>query len=186
MQPSDAAKKTLAFANGLRKSVAASGRRWTSWPGGANQLAAALACVDEIGQRLAVAQGASDPDAAVAAANAELRAVLEWSTYQSVAVATARALQVSQRTRAFAERFGLLDSGNPSLASLADSEESLLENIASKNAYMASIAERFPQLALPAPLVNPQALVAPKSERKDPRLQLIQQLMKRGRKTPRR
>jgi hypothetical protein len=185
VQPSDAAK-TLAFANGLRKSVAASGRRWTLLPGGAQHLAAALACIDEIQQRLASGLRAGDADAAIAAANAELRAVLEWTTYQSAAVGTARALRVAQRTQAFAERLGLVVARTPSLASLAESEESLLENVATKNAYMASIAERFPQLALPAPLVNPHALARPKRERKDPRLQLIQQLMKRGNKPPRR
>jgi hypothetical protein len=184
VQPGDPAK-TLAFANGLRKSVAASGRRWTAWPGGAQQLAAVSACIDDIQQRLAGGIRAGDPDAATATANAELRAVLEWTTYQSAAVATARALRVAQRTQAFAENLGLIAADTPSLASLAESEESLLENIATKNAYMLSIAERFPQLALPAPLVNPHALATPKRERKDPRLQLIQQLMKRGKKTPR-
>lgn len=176
--PSDAAK-TLAFANGLRKSVSASGRRWTHWPGGAVQLAAILACIDGIRERVQSAPAAADPAAAITAGNAELRAVLEWSTYQSAALATTRALTVARKTQTFAERFGLLDAGNPSLASLAESEESLIENIATKNAYMRSIAERFPGLALPRPLVDPPAFARTTNERKDPRLQLIQQLMKR-------
>ena len=75
----DAAAKAVAFANGLRKSVTAAGRRWTQWPGGAQDLAAVLACIDVILQRLKTEEGA----AAIAASVADLRAILEWTTYQS-------------------------------------------------------------------------------------------------------
>jgi hypothetical protein len=94
---SDAAAKAVAFANGLRRSISASGRRWTQWPGGANDLAVVLGCIDAIALRLR-AVPAQAGDAGVAACIADLRAVLEWATYQSASVATARALLVARKT----------------------------------------------------------------------------------------
>ena len=40
--------KAAAFANGLRKNVTAAGRRWAQWPGGAKNLAAVIASIDDI------------------------------------------------------------------------------------------------------------------------------------------
>lgn len=170
----DAASKALAFANGLRRSIAASGKRWPQWPGGAADLASVLSCIEQVQSRL---QAAAGDDDAVAVAVGDLRAVLEWTTYQSAAVATARALQTARKTRAFAERFGLLDNPAARLSVLDDSEESLLENVRTKNAYMEALAARHPHLGLPQPLVTPASL-APKPARKPGRLELIAQLKK--------
>lgn len=180
-QSGDAAARAQAFANGLRKSIAGSGKRWTLWPGGARDLALVLALIDGIQQRLSAAGSAEANEAAVASAIADLRAILEWSTYQSAAVATARALQTARKTRTFAERFGLLDDPAARLSVLVDSEESLLENVQTKNAYMQTLAEKHPHLGLPAPLVTPASL-APKVERKPSRLELIAQLKKNAKK----
>jgi len=171
----DAAAKAAAFANGLRKSISVNGNRWSQWPNGANDLAAIVARIDQIRADLVA------PGADVAACIADLRSILEWSTYQSAAVATARALLTARKTRNFAEQFGLMDSGVPAVASLVDAEDSLIENIRTKNAYMEAIAERHPHLVLPQPLVRPESLAA-KIAKKPGRLDLIQQLMKSKKK----
>jgi hypothetical protein len=171
--PSDASAKAVAFANGLRKNITVSGRRWTQWPGGGNNLAAVLACIDGIGARLHSGE--------VASCIADLRAILEWTQYQSASLATARALITARKTRAFAERFGILDNPAARLSVLVDSEESLIENVRTKNAYMLAIAERHPHLALPRPLVRLESLAAP-VERKPGKLDLIQQLTKSAKK----
>ncbi len=181
-QPSDAAVKALAFANGLRRNVAVAGaRRWTQWPRGANDLAQVAACIERIAQRLQQPQTLAEGDAAVAGCIADLRAVLEWTTYQSASIATARALIVARKTRTFAERFGVLDNPAARLSVLVDSEESLIENVRVKNDYMKAIAERHPHLELPPPLVDVESL-APRAERKPGKLALIQQLMKSAKK----
>jgi len=180
-KPVDAAAKALAFANGLRKNVAVAGRRWTQWPRGANDLARVVACIERIQQRLQQPATLAEGDAAVAACIADLRAVLEWTTYQSASLATARALIVARKTRTFAERFGVLDNPAARLSVLVDSEESLIENVRVKNDYMQAIAERHPHLELPQPLVSVESL-APKAERKPGKLALIQQLMKSAKK----
>jgi hypothetical protein len=177
----DAAAKAVAFANGLRKSIAASGRRWTQWPGGARDLALVIACIDGVAQRLAHSPDTDGTDASVAAGVGELRAILEWSTYQSAGIATARALLFARKTRAFADRLGL--GGPASTRSIldGDSEASLVQNVATKNDYMNAIAQRHPQLGLPAPLVRPESLV-PKPEKKPGKLDLIQALTKKTKK----
>jgi len=177
----DAAAKVFAFANGLQKNIAASGRRWKQWPGGANDLAIVLACIDAVRQRLQASPSAQADAATIAAAIADLRAILEWSTYQSGSIATAQALNVARKTRAFAERFGVLDDPAARLSILVDSEESLIENVRTKNDYMVTIAERHPHLGLPRPLVAVESL-APKVERPTGKLDLIQQLMKSTKK----
>jgi len=181
-QPAQAgAAKAVAFANGLRKSVANSGRRWAQWPGGANDLALVLGIIDGVQQYLQSSFGADEGEAAVAAGVADLRAVLEWSTYQSASLATARALLFARKTRTFAERVGLIAGSVPSLDALADSEESLIENVRVKNDYMIAIAARHSHLGLPAPLVSLGSL-APKVAKPPGRLDLIQQLMKQKKK----
>jgi hypothetical protein len=170
----DAAVKAVAFANGLRKSITTSGRRWAQWPGGANNLAAVVASIDGVGRRL---HGGGE----VAACIADLRAILEWTQYQSASVATARALVTARKTRAFAQRFGILDNPAARLSVLVDSEESLIENVRTKNAYMVAIAERHPDIALPRPLVAPESLV-PAVEKKPGKLDLIAQLTKSAKK----
>jgi hypothetical protein len=178
-QPADAAAKAIAFANGLRKNVIAAGRRWSQWPAGANDLRVVTAAIDRITDRLTSA----DDDAAVAACIADLRSVLEWTTYQSGSIATARALLFARKTRMFAQRFGLREDRVSGLAMLSESEESLLENIATKNGYMRAIAERSPHLALPDPLIVLETLVPkPKTPGK---LALIQQLMQTAKRPPR-
>jgi hypothetical protein len=179
--PPDQVAKTLAFAQGLRKSISTSGRRWAQWPRGANDLATVIACIDAIAQRVRAAATGGEAEAVVAASFAELRAVLEWSTYQSAAIATARALVMARKTRAFVERFGLLDDLSTTLSTLVDSETSLIENVQTKNGYMTALAERYPNLGLPQPLVDAQSL-APKPERKPGMLDLITQLRKSAKK----
>jgi len=174
-QSREASAKAVAFASGLRKNVAATGRRWTQWPGGADNLAAVIALIDRIQARLAMSEE-SDADAA-AACISDLRAVLEWTTYQSASVATARALLVARKTRAFAERFGLLEDPAARLSVLVDSEESLIENVRIKNEYMQTLAAKHPHVGFPPPLVTLASLV-PKPEKKPSRLELIQQLKK--------
>jgi len=176
----DAAAKAVAFANGLRKSISASGRRWTQWLGGANDLAVVLACIDGIASRLQ-AVPAQAGEAEVAACIADLRAVLEWSTYQSASIATAQALRVARKTRAFAERLGVLDDPAARLSILVDSEESLIENVQTKNDYMLTIAQKHPRLGLPQPLVRAESLV-PKPEKKPSTLDFITQLRKSAKK----
>ncbi len=178
---SAAAAKAVAFANGLRKSISASGRRWAQWPGGANDLAAVLGCIDAVAQRLQ-SVAPQDGDNGVAACIADLRAILEWSTYQSASIQTAQALRVARKTRTFAERLGVLDNPAARLSILVDSEESLIENVQTKNAYMLTIAEKHPQLGLPPPLVRSESLV-PKAEKKPSTLDFIQQLRRNAKKT---
>ena len=112
---------------------------------------------------------------------AELRAILEWTTYQSASIATAKALATARKTRAFAQRFGLLDDPAAGLGVLMDSEESLIENVRVKNDYMATLAQKYPHLDLPRPLVRLESL-APKVEKKAGKLDLIQQLTKSAKK----
>jgi hypothetical protein len=140
-----------------------------------------LACIDGIAQRLQQAPSGEDGTAVMAAGIADLRAVLEWTTYQSASIATARALATARKTRAFAQRFGLLDDPAARLSILTDSEESLIENVRIKNEYMQDLAGRHPNLALPPPLVRLESL-APKIERKTGKLDLIQQLTKSTKK----
>jgi hypothetical protein len=173
----DAAAKVFAFANGLQKNLAVSGRRWKQWPRGADNLVTVLACIDGVRQRLGQSASAHDDAATIAAAVADLRAILEWTTYQATGIATARALLVARKTRAYAERFGVLDNPAARLSILIDSEASLIENVRTKNEYMSVIAERHAHLGLPQPLVMPESL-APKSEKPTGKLDLIQQLMK--------
>ncbi len=117
-----------------------------------------------------------DTSSDVGACIADLRAILEWTTYQSAVLATARAVVFARKTRAFAERFGLLDDPAASLATLVDSEASLIENIRTRNGYMLALAERHPHLDLPAPLVDADRL-AVVTARKTGRLALMQQLL---------
>jgi hypothetical protein len=177
----EAAAKALAFANGLQKNIANTGRRWKQWPNGPRDLAAVLVAIDGIRQRLEQLRYAEEGTAAVAACIAELRAILEWTTYQSASIATAQALIIARKTRAFAERFGILNDPAARLSILADSEESLIENVRIKNDYMLAIAERQPQLGLPRPLVVLESL-APKIEKKPGKLDQIQQLTKSAKK----
>jgi hypothetical protein len=171
----DAGAKALAFANGLRKSVLAGARRWSAWPGGSTDIARVIACIEQIQQRARAAANAADATAQVAACVADLRAVLEWSTYQSASITTARALLSARRVRAFAKHLGLIETRTSGLALLADSEESLIEHVRTKNSYMAALAAAHPHLELPPPLIDPGRL-APPVEKPPNRLALIQQL----------
>ena len=171
----DASVKALAFANGLRKSVLANARRWSAWPGGSNDLARVIACIEAIQQHVRSASNAAGGTEQVAACIADLRAVLEWSTYQSTSIATARALLSARRVRLFAGRLGLIEARTTGLALLADSEDSLIENIRAKNSYMIALAERHAHLDLPPPLVDIGRLTA--NEPKPPsRLEFIARL----------
>ncbi len=131
-----------------------------------------MAIIDRIADRLT---SATD-DAVVTACIADLRSVLEWTTYQSGSIATARALLFARKTRMFAQRLGLREDRVSGLAMLSDSDEALLENIAVKNGYMRAIAERSPYLGLPYPLIVVEAL-APKPPAAPGKLALIQKLM---------
>jgi hypothetical protein len=179
-QAAGAGARAVAFANGLRKSTAASGRRWLAWPGGAAQLAAVIACIDCIAERLRAGASAGDDDPTIPAAVADLRAVLEWTTYQSAALAVARALIVARRTRAFVERFGLLDGRSSGLDVLSDADTPLIESVRTRNGYMLDLAQRYPHIGFPPPLVTPRALVRPASP-KPGRLALIQALLQSSR-----
>ena len=64
---------------------------------------------------------------------------------------------------------------------LIDSEQSLLENVRTKNAYMRDLAARYPHLGLPQPLVKEAALAA-QPEKKPTKLDLIQKLIKTTKK----
>jgi hypothetical protein len=172
-----AASKAIAFAGGLQKNVAVTGRRWTQWPGGAGALAHVTGCIDWIRGRLQAAANADDGAALVAACVSDLRAILEWTTYQSAALATARAIGVARKARAFAQEFGLLADPAARLLVLVDSEESRIENVRIKNDDMQAIAERNPHLSLPRPLVSVESL-APKPPKRPGRLDLIAQLKK--------
>jgi hypothetical protein len=172
-QPSDAVAKALLFANGLRKNVATVGRRWAAWPGGANHVARIIATIDRIAHDVR----ATPPrdDAATAAAIGELRAILEWTTYQTGALATARALMVARRTRSFVERFDLLDPDATPVATLEAAEDALIDNVRTRNGYMTTIAGLHPRLGLPPPLVSAESLV-PRPRAKPGRLALVQRL----------
>jgi hypothetical protein len=172
----DAAARAGAFGNGLRKNVTAVGRRWAQWPAGPHVHTEILACIDFIQQRLQAAAIAENGEAEIAACIADLRAILEWTTYQSGALATARALLFARKTSAFARRFNLFDERTPSLAILVDSEESLIESVQTRNGYMIAIAEKHPHLALPDPIADAASLV-PKIERPPTKLAFIQQMM---------
>jgi hypothetical protein len=143
-------------------------------------LAAIMASIDRIAERLAYATD----DAGVTSCIADLRSILEWTTYQSGSIATARALLFARKTRMFAERLGLREDRVSGLAMLSDSDESLLENIATKNGYMRAIAERSPHLGFPYPLIVVEALL-PKPEAPAGKLALIRQLTQTA-KRPRR
>lgn len=177
----DSFAKAGAFANGLRKSIASSGRRWSQFPGGANDLAAVIAAIDGVAQRLQMTPGGEEGEALVGRGIAELRAILEWTTYQSAGIATAKALATARKTRAFAQRFGLIDDPAARLSVLIDSEESLIENVRLKNQYMETLARKYPHLGLPRPVVRLESL-APKVEKKPGKLDLIQQLTKSAKK----
>ncbi len=180
-QLSQDAAKANAFANGLRKSIAATSRRWSQFPRGASDLELVLSRIDRIQQRLA---GVTADDGApiVAAAIADLRAILEWSTYQSASIAAARAVQVARKTRSFAGRLGLVDDPETSLPQLTKSEDALIENVQIKNDYMLAIAAKNPHLGFPAPLVTMESLATPPAKAAPGKLDLIQQLMKTRKK----
>jgi hypothetical protein len=182
-QQSKDAARAIAFANGLRKNIAGSGRRWSAWPRGANDLARVLAVIDGITERLHRALDIAVDAATIPSCITDLRTVLEWNTYQSASLATARAVIVARRTRAFAERFGVLNDPAANLSILVDSEDSLIENVVTKNDYMNALSQRHPHLALPAPLVDLRNL-APSNPKPAGRLDLIRQL-KDSAKTPR-
>lgn len=174
--PVDPAARALAFANGLRKNVLTTGNRWKQWPRGERDLAAVVSQIDAIVARL---RAPSAQDAAErAACFAELRAILEWTTYQSTALATARALAAARRTRSLGRRFGILTPAAD--AYLADSDESLIATVRTQNGYMTLLQERYPQLRFPRPLVTPESLVLP-PEKPPGRLDLIRQLTKTNR-----
>ena len=177
-QSTDAVARALAFANGLRKNTTMAGRRWTSWPGGANQLARVIALIDGIRSELQRSANAGADPADAATAIADLRAVLEWTSYQSTSLATARAIVVARKTRTFAQRFGLLETTAPSLATLADSEDALIENVRVKNGYMTALAVRHPRLGLPRPLVDAEGLARKSVAPPAGKLALIQALTK--------
>lgn len=162
--PSDDVAKALLFANGLRKNVANAGRRWSAWPGGGEHLARVLACIEAIAHNVAAPTAVAD-----------LRAVLEWSTYQSAALATARALLVARRTRSFVERFALLSPTATPVAALEAADEALVADVRTRNGYMTALAERHPHLGLPRPLVSAEML-APRPVPKPGRLALIRTL----------
>jgi hypothetical protein len=184
-KPTDATAKAAAFANGLRKTLAVAGGRWGQWPGGKDDLAQVLACIDGIQSRLLRSRDADDAETVTAACVADLRAVLEWTTYQSACLATARAAIVARKTRTFAERFGLLDERSPSIATLAESEDALIDNVRTRNGYMIALAERYPHLGLPRPLIDAGRL-APAIEKPPGKLDLIQQLLRGAKRTPER
>ena len=148
-QSGDAAAKAVAFANGLRGNVSAAGRRWTHWPRGADDLVLVLGRIDGIKQQLQ--SGSTDAAAAIL----DLRTILEWSQYQTASLTTAQAILTARKTKAMAERLGLLDeTASPSI--LGDSEDALVENVATRTGYMVTLAEKFPHLGLPPPLVGAQ------------------------------
>jgi len=181
---SEAVTKAVAFANGLRKNIAVSGRQWARWPRGSNDLAKLLACIDSIQQRLQASLNADEGEAVVAACVSDLRAILEWTMYQSASIATARAVLNARKTRAFAERFGLLENQATSLSRLLDSEDSLVENVRTKNDYMRTLAEQHPHLGLPQPLVDTESLTRTIAK-KPGKLALIQQLIQSTKGDPR-
>lgn len=150
----------------------AAARRWAAWPRGREDLARVLDAIEAIRRR-----PAHDPST-VNEALADLRAVLEWTTYQSASLAAARTIAVARRTRSLTRVLGMLDEQAVPLQRLAAAEDALLEQMRERNGYMRSIAERRPHLALPPPLVTPEMLaLAP--PRPPSRLALIQLLRKK-------
>jgi hypothetical protein len=133
-----------------------------------------LAALGAVQQRVAAAQRAED-DAALEACVADLRALLEWTTYQSQSVATARAATATRRARTYAERLGLLGERDAILGNLGDAESSLIASVREKSGYMRALAARNRHLELPAPLISADALV--EQPAKPPgRLALVQAL----------
>jgi hypothetical protein len=181
-QSSEALAKAIAFAAGLRKNVGASGRRWSQWDGGADDLAAVIARIEDVRLRLQAASRAGDGAAMAGSCIADLRAILEWTTYQSASLATARAILFARKTRAFARRLGLIEARTSGLAMLAESEDALLENIQTKNGYMAELAGRFPHLDLPPPLVDLRRLAPQSLPPAAGKLALIQRLKQSAKK----
>jgi hypothetical protein len=144
----------------------AAARRWAAWPHGAEHHARLVAAIDELRRT-----SASDPERAIA----DLRAVLEWMTYQSAILNAARTVMVARRTRALSRRLGLLVDDSAPLQTLADAESSLIEHVRERNAYMTAIAAQRPHLGLPPPLIAREALAAV-PEQPPTRLALIQRL----------
>jgi hypothetical protein len=173
-QKPDPAVRALAFASGLRKNVLANGNRWKQWPRGERNLAGLVAKIDAIAARLRVLPP-EHAEADLAACFAELRAILEWATYQSTALATVRTLNAARRTRSLGRRFGILTPDAD--AYLADSDESLIATVRAQNGYLETLRTRYPTLEFPRPLVAPESLSLP-PERPPGRLDLIQRLMK--------
>ncbi|MBV8600759.1 MAG: hypothetical protein JO359_04235 [Candidatus Eremiobacteraeota bacterium] len=182
-QSTNAVGGAAALASGLRKTLTAAEKRWTQWPTGANDLAKVADAVEGIRQRLAAAATADDPSSVAASCIDDLRAVLEWMTYQSQTIATAQALAVARKTRRFVERFGV-GAATPGIVALFDSEPSIIESIRTRNAAMIAIAGRHEHLALPAPLIDPGRLVEP-VRRKPSRLDFIQRLRKAAKESQR-
>jgi hypothetical protein len=168
------AAKADALANGLRKSVLAGARRWAAWPHGTERLGVLVTCIDRIRQRVAQAHAAND-ELAAATCMADLRAVLEWTTYHAASLAAARAVVVARRTRVLSRHLELLADGAAPLLALAEAERSLIETIREKNACMRTLAQRHPDLPLPQPLAAPERFeTAP--ARPPSRLAMIQAL----------
>jgi hypothetical protein len=164
----------LAFAKGLRKNVAVAAARWAAWPGGSVAHARVIATIDDIIARLPSEE---------AAGIADLRTLLEWTTYQAASIKTARAIIAARKTRRFAEAFGLEEDRVSGLAVLAASESALLDNVRATTSYMRALADRAPHLALPRPLVSAEALATRPAPRPG-RLALIQALRKADPATP--
>jgi hypothetical protein len=169
----------IAFANGLRKNVLANGNRWTAWPGGANALATIVACIEDRRLRLTATLASNDADPDVATCIADLRAILEWTTYQSGALKTAQAITVARKTRRLAERIGIVtQSATPGSIIGNDSEESLMENVRTRNGYLRALAARTPHIAFPEPIIEADALIPKRTATPPSKLALIQKLKK--------
>jgi hypothetical protein len=166
-----AAARATVFANGLRKNLAASGRRWNAWPRGAAHLAAVAAAIEAVERRLAAASDAATVDGCTA----DLRAILEWSVYQNAALAAARSLRAARRTRALTHRLHLLADDAGPVQRLADAEETLIAVVRERNVYLEALRERHAHLQLPPPLVVADALLEPIPQAPG-RLALIQSL----------
>lgn len=106
---------------------------------------------------------------------ADLRAVLEWTTYHAASLAASRALVAARRTRLLSNRLGLLDDHDAPLLALADAERSLIEAVREKNGALGALVQRHPDLALPPPLVTPELLEMPPARPRG-RLAMIQAL----------
>jgi hypothetical protein len=154
------AAKAVALANGLRKSVLATARRWAAWPRGAQQFGVLVGCIERTQQRAAQARAAKD-ELAAAACMADLRVLLEWTTYHAASLATARGVVIARRTRVLSRRLGLFDDRDAPLLALAAAEDPLIEKLREKNASMRALAQQRPDLGLPQPLVSPEMLALP-------------------------